>query len=144
MPPSLLKEATGGRLPAGRLLDAGDAVVGVGEQLHAELVVAGFGQGRREHRGVGSPGPEAISGWLGLAERAKERLQLRGEQFGLLGGGEVSAARHLGPARDVVGLLRPLAWAGDRVLLREQRDPDWDVDEDRLRGRGIVAAGEVE
>src|SRR5438874_201278 len=75
---------------------------------------------------------------------AEELAQLRSEQLGLLGGGEVSAAWHLGPARDVVGHLGPFAWAGDRVLLRKQCDPDRHVDSNGLWRLGVVPAVVVE
>src|SRR5262245_56427101 len=66
--------------------------------------------GRQPARDRGPGGP-------GLPERTEERTQLRREQFRLLSGGEVAAPRHLGPPRDVVGPLGPLARAGDGVLL---------------------------
>src|SRR6266567_4643195 len=86
----------------------------------------------------------AAPGFFGLSEWAEEFAQFRGEQFGFFGGGEVAAPRHLGPAGDVVALLGPLPWAGDRVLFRGKRDADGYVDANRLWRLGIVAAVVVE
>src|SRR5581483_11995489 len=50
------------------------------------------------------------------AQRAKECSQLLGQQLWLLEGREMTAARHLGEALDVVEPLRPLARAPRAVL----------------------------
>jgi hypothetical protein len=72
--------------------------------------------------------PVVVSAALELAEEARHvaRHELR-----LLTGGEVAAARHLGPAPHVVEALGPLARRGALgvALVREDGDRRRDVDE---------------
>ena len=65
----------------------------------------------------------------GSAHRSEEGPQVLDEQLGLLHGGEVAAARHDGPVRDVVVLLDPRAREAQHLLLRIARDAGGNADE---------------
>ena len=66
------------------------------------------------------------------AHRSEEGPQVVDEQLGLLHGGEVAAARHVGPVRHVVAPLDPGAREAQH-LLGIARDAGGDADELRRR-----------
>ncbi len=65
-----------------------------------------------------------------LPERAEQLSQFGGEQLGLLGGGDVPAAGHLGAAGDVVGRRGPFAGGETRI--------DADAARAEFLGRAVV------